>query len=245
MNKDILLLTGWGATCTIWEPIIPALSDGCQINCVIPSWHKDSQLEGSLRDVDGYIEKIAATLSMPINIVAWSMGGLLAIKLATRFPELVENICFISSVPRFVSAENKNAGIDYQWFNHFLDQYQSQPVATLNKFLTLQVTNDASARACLRFLKKACDFERYDLVECGVGLTLLQQLDLSEQLTLLKCKTSFIHGSSDAVVNVPSVQYAAYISNSPLSIISDAGHTPHISQPDVVARIIKTYLYNE
>ena len=243
MAKDIVLLTGWGATCTVWEPIIPALTDGCQINCVIPTWCKDSEIEGSLSDIDRYIEKLAATISLPANIVAWSMGGLLAIKLAARFPELVENICFISSVPMFVSESNKNAGIDYQWFNQFVNQYQSQPLVTLNKFLTLQVKNDASARTCLRFLKKACDFEHYNLIECGYGLKLLQQLDLSEELKKLKCKTSFIHGSSDAVVNLQSAQHAAYISNSPLSIIAQAGHAPHISQPDEVARFIKTYLY--
>lgn len=243
MAKDILLLTGWGATCTVWKPIIPALTDGCQLNCVIPTWHEDSEIQGSLSDVDSYIEKLAATISVPTNIVAWSMGGLLAIKLASCFPELVENISFISSVPTFVSEGNKNAGIDYQWFNQFINQYQAQPLATLNKFLTLQAKNDASVRACLRFLKKACDFEHYDLIECGHGLKLLQQLDLSEELKRLKCKTSFIHGSGDAVVNLQSAQHAAYISNSPLSIISDAGHTPHISQPDEVARIIKTHLY--
>jgi pimeloyl-[acyl-carrier protein] methyl ester esterase len=243
VNKDILLLTGWGATCTVWEPIIPALSDGCQVNCVTPSWLNNPAIAGSLRDIDGYIEKLAATITMPTNIVAWSMGGLLAIKLAARFPDVVENICFISSAPKFVCVDNENAGIDYQWFNQFVSQYRTQPVETLKKFLTLQVKNDASARTCLRVLKRACNFENYDLIECGFGLELLQQLDLSGQLKALKCNTSFIHGSSDAVVNLQSVQHAAYISNSPLSIISDAGHTPHISQPDAVADIIKTYLY--
>ncbi len=243
MGKDILLLTGWGATCTVWEPIISALGDGCQINCTKPSWLKGAEVDSTLSDIDGYIEKLAANITMPTNIVAWSMGGLLAIKLAVRFPRVVENICFISSTPKFVCAGNKNSGIDYQWFNQFLKQYQSQPVTALKKFLTLQVKNDAAAKECLRFLKRVYDFESYDLVECGIGLRLLQQLNLSEELTMLKCKTSFIHGSSDAVVNLQSAQYAAYISNSPLSIISGAGHTPHVSQPEAVARIIKHYLF--
>jgi len=158
---------------------------------------------------------------------------------------LVENICFISSVPKFVCADNENSGIDYQWFNQFLDDYQSRPVETLNKFLTLQVKNDASIRTCLRFMKKACDFESYDLIECGIGLRLLEKLDLTQQLTQLKCNTSFIHGSSDAVVDLKSAQYAASISNSPLSIISQAGHTPHVSQPNAVASIINSYLNNK
>lgn len=238
----MLLLTGWGATCKVWDPIIPALSNGCQINCLTPSWLQDSQIESSLSNMGDYIEKLAATIKAPVNVVAWSMGGLIAILLATRFPALVNSICFISSVPKFVNADNQNTGIDYQWFNKFVDQYQNSPAETLKKFLTLQVKNDSLARNCLRVLKDACDLNNYNITECGYGLNLLQQLDLLKQLQSLKCKTLFIHGDSDAVVSLESAQYAASISNSPLVVIAQAGHVPHISRPAEVASIINNYL---
>lgn len=238
----MLLLTGWGATCKVWEPIIPALSGGYQINCLTPSWLNGSQITSSLSNIEGYIEKLAATINTPVNVVAWSMGGLIAIKLATRFPALVSSISFIASVPKFVSADNQNSGIDYQWFNMFVDQYQVNPAETLKNFLTLQVKNDSSARDCLRILKNACDFGDYDMTECGYGLNLLQQLDLSKQLQLLKCKTLFVHGNNDAVVNLQSVKHAASLSDAPLELISGAGHAPHISRPGEVASIINNHL---
>ncbi|MFK8028022.1 MAG: alpha/beta fold hydrolase [Gammaproteobacteria bacterium] len=242
MKKNVLLMPGWGATCKVWESIIPVLSEGCQINCLPPTWSSASEINGSLSHLDDYISNVAALIKAPTNIVAWSMGGLLAIKLANRFPQLVEQICFVSSVPKFVSEDNQNTGIDYQWFNQFVAQYQSQPIATLKGFQTLQVKNDAAARNCLRSLVKASDFENYNLTECGFGLRLLQE-DLSEEFIALQCNTCFIHGDADAVVNLKSVEHAAYISNSPLSILSQAGHAPHVSQPDAVARIIKSYLF--
>lgn len=241
MKKNLLLMPGWGATCKVWESIIPVLSDGCQINCLQPTWSNMSDIKGSLSQLDNYISNVAASINTPTNLVAWSMGGLLAIRLATRFPQLVEKICFVSSVPKFVAEDNQNTGIDYQWFNQFLTQYQSHPMATLKGFQTLQVKNDSAARHCLRVLINACDFENYDLTECRLGLTLLKE-DLSEEFNALQCRTCFIHGDEDAVVSLKSVEHAAYISNSPLSIISGAGHAPHVSQPDAVARIIKSYL---
>ncbi|MDW3096029.1 MAG: alpha/beta fold hydrolase [Gammaproteobacteria bacterium] len=242
MQKDILMLTGWGATCKVWEPIIPALSNGCQINCLTPTWLSDSQIKSSLSDIEGYIERLGAMINAPVNIVAWSMGGLIAIKLATRFPALVRSISFIASVPKFVSADNQNTGIDFQWFNMFVDQYQSSPAETLKKFLTLQVKNDSMARDCLRVLKNACEVGDYDMIECGYGLNLLQQLDLSKQLQSLECKTLFVHGENDAVVNLQSAQYAASLSGAPLEVISGAGHAPHISRPSEVARFINNHL---
>ena len=238
----MLLLTGWGATCNVWEPIIPALSIGCQINCLTPSWLGDSKIASSLNNIEDYVEKLAATINAPVNIVAWSMGGLIAIQLATQFPSLVNSINFIASVPKFANPDNQNTGIDYQWFNKFVNQYQESPEKTLKNFLALQVKNDSQARNSLRVLKNACDLANYNMVECGYGLNLLQQLDLSDQLKSLECKTLFIHGDSDAVVSYQSAQYAASLSNSPIVLIPDAGHVPHISRPNEVASIINNHL---
>jgi pimeloyl-ACP methyl ester carboxylesterase len=94
----------------------------------------------------------------------------------------------------------------------------------------------------LRLLKNACEFDEYDLVECGYGLKLLQQQDLSEQLISLQCKKIFIHGGRDAVVNMQAAQNAAVTSNAQFCLVPNAGHAPHISHPNVVAELIKTHL---
>jgi len=242
VQKDMLLLTGWGATCTVWEPIIPALSECFQINCITPSWLDSETVGASLCDVDDYIEKLASQIHKPVNLVAWSMGGLLAIRLAARVPNLIQSVCFISSVPKFVCANNENAGIDFDWFNNFVSQYQQDSISTLNKFLTLQVKNDAYARPALRLLKNACVFEEYPLVECACGLKLLQQQDLSEQLMSLQCKKIFIHGGRDAVVSIQAAQNAAFTSKAQIYLVPNAGHAPHVSHPNVVAEHIKTHL---
>ena len=238
----MLLLTGWGATCTVWEPIIPALSECFQVNCVTPSWLDSETVGASLCNIEAYIEKLASQIHKPTNLVAWSMGGLLAIKLAARVPEFIQSVCFISSVPKFVCADNENAGIDYDWFNNFMSQYQQDAISTLNKFLVLQVKNDTFARPALRLLKSACVFDEYDLVECACGLELLQQQDLSEQLMNLQCKKIFIHGGRDAVVNMQAAQNAAVSSNAQFCLVSNAGHAPHVSHPNNVAEFIKTHV---
>lgn len=239
MGKSILLLTGWGATCTVWEPIIPALSECFQINSVTPPWVKKNQLDASLKDLNQYIDKLASSVERPVNIVAWSLGGLLAVRLASRYPDIVCSIHFVSSVPKFVSEDNQHAGIGYDWFIGFIQEFKQKPLSALKKFLVLQAKNDVFAKSTLSFLKKTCRFDKYDLDECRYGLDLLHQMDLMEELVNLQCETVFMHGDRDAVVDIEVARYAAIQSGSDFHAINGAGHIPHVSHPQQVIDIVK------
>jgi len=238
VKKEILLFTGWGATCDVWEMIIPALSECYQINCHAPSWLSETKVNASLSNFDEYIDELAKTIKNSKYVIAWSMGGLLAIALAKRYPHLIKKICFISSVPNFVVKDDQHAGIDFDWYQAFLHQYQQQPLRTLKKFLTLQVKGDVFAKQTLANLKKCCQFDAYDLIECGYGLELLYKLNLKEELTNLNCETVFIHGKQDAVVASQAVQHAAACSNSLIHWIENAGHVPQLSHAKQVLCVI-------
>lgn len=242
MSKEILLLTGWGATCGVWNSIIPALDSRYHVQCHVPTWVMESKMKTSLMDFDEYIHELAAMFVNQINIIAWSMGGLIAIRLATLYPGRVKKICFLSSVSNFVDQHNAHAGIDYQWFQSFCNQYQQHPIRTLKKFLTLQVSGDEFAKTALARLKKICPFEQYNLRECRLGLTLLNDLDLTDQLIGLDCDTIFIHGEQDAVVQSTAAKHVAMLSQAPIHMISHAGHVPHVSHAQQVTEIINQYL---
>ena len=238
MKKEILLFTGWGATSDVWKLIIPALCDCYQVNCHTPSWLSESTMSSSLQDFDQYIDEIATSLENSKYVLAWSMGGLLAIALAKRYPSLVEKICFISSVPNFVAQGDQFAGINFNWYQAFVQQYQQQALRTLKKFLTLQVNGDEFAKGTLLEMKNLFPFEKFDLTECGYGLELLSKLSLRSELMNLDCDTIFIHGQQDAVVNPQAVQHAAMTTNSPLYWIENAGHVPQLSHSQDVLSII-------
>ncbi len=234
MNKEIILFTGWGATCDVWKLIIPAISECYQANCHAPSWQAENTMHTGLKNFDQYIDQLAASINKSVFVLAWSMGGLLAIALATRHPNLVKNICFISSVPTFVAEHDANAGINFDWYQTFQHHYEQQPIKTLQRFLKLQVQGDAFAKSTLRELKNICPFEEYNLAECGVGLELLKKINYQAELSHLSCQICFIHGVEDAVVKVESARHFATLCQAPLHLIEHAGHVPHLSHPNEV-----------
>lgn len=238
MKKEILIFTGWGTTCDAWKSIIPALSMRYQVNCHSPSWSCDNTMKSSLLDFDQYIAEIAAKLNNSVFVLAWSMGGLIALALAKQFPHLIDKICFVSSVPTFVDRDNQDVGIDYDWYQSFRQQYKQQPLKTLKRFLALQVQGDAFAKATLSEMKNIFPIESYDLDECTHGLELLSNLSFKEDMMSLKCETYFIHGKNDAVVNWQSAKHASEMSNSPIYFINNAGHAPQLSHAQDVLRFI-------
>ena len=239
MKDDVLLLNGWGATCSLWGSIIPVLSSSFQINCVESSWAKH---DVSIANIDNYIEGLVEQLNSAVHIVAWSMGGLIAIRLATRLPEFVTSIHFISSVPNFVSDENQYAGIDSRWFRNFVEAYEKSPIKTLKNFLVLQAKGDRRAKLVLDNLKNSLKIEDINFEELRYGLDMLRSSDFSEELVNLTCKKFFIHGDHDAVVNIEAARFVAEINKSRLHVIEGAGHVPHVSGVVEVAEIIKNNL---
>lgn len=219
----------------MWSSIIPVLEDRYQINCVAPPWVPRNLLGTSIRDLDNYIEKLAATITTSNYVLAWSLGGLVAIKLATNFPALVSKIIFIASTTQFV---NSKSAIDPVWFKQFQLDFKCQPKIVFNKFLALQAKGDEFAKHTLRQLRDVSAIEDYDLGECEFGLAMLEDLDLSGELAHMACDAAFIHGESDAVLPIAAGRTAANLCNAQFHAIPSAGHAPHVSHPQQVSSVI-------
>ncbi len=242
MEHNILLLTGWGTTCECWQPIIPVLKERFQVNCLAPPWEIRSIPGSTLSDVDQYIQMIGQSLDSPTEIIAWSMGGLIAIKLASQFRDLVGKVIFIASTPNFVSRSSRQPGLDSSWFETFKREFDEKPYIVLKRFLALQAKGDEFSKQTLIELREHCQLEQYNIEECRHGLRLLEYADYTNELTRLRCDSLFIHGECDAVLPLSAGRYAASLINSNLLTVPAAGHAPHVSHPLQVAEFITRHL---
>ena len=242
MKSDLLFLTGWGSTCDVWESIIPALQDRYHINCITPPWVPENELAVSLSDLNEYIDALAASIKVATNVVAWSLGGLLAIRLALVAPKLINNIVFIASAANFV---NQETAINPDWFEKFKSDFRNCPEAMLKKFLALQTKDDEYGQSTLRQLRKILPVEQYDLKECELGLSLLANLNLNSELKRLPCSAGFIHGERDAVLPIQAGRAAAAVCSAKFYSIPAAGHAVHMSHPQLVSEIILNFLNAE
>ena len=206
-----------------------------------PPWILEKSRTASLNNFDQYVTGLAEDVDAATNLVAWSLGGLTAIRFASLFPSLVSKIVFIASTPCFIDKET-NIGIDYSWFQQFVHEFDQNPRAVLKKFLALQSKGDEFSKVTLKRLREYSCIEEFKIDECRHGLNLLSQLDLSIELGQLECPKIFIHGEGDVILPIQAGQHAAKLANAELVSIPLAGHAPHVSHPDQINDLLLNYL---
>ena len=246
MRDNLLLLSGWGATCKVWDPIIPALEQRCQVKCVAPPWIQQDEPKLTLAELEHYVDQLSLSLmNQRTRLVAWSLGGLIAIHIARKYSDLIDQIIFIASAPQFVASDNFPYAIDEIWLENFINEFNRNPQVTWTKFIALQAKDDKFKMDTIRFLKGNCQFDQLDLKESLLGLKLLQEQKLMNDMQNLACKMAFIHGEKDAVLSFRAAQQAAASAECEFQMIKNAGHAPHISHPELTARLIQDFLNDE
>lgn len=99
-------------------------------------------------------------LPASVDIIGWSWGGQVAMRIALDHPDAVRRLVLVGSTPCFVNKEEFmtqakwTSGIDPDVFRRFAESMDSSYHKTLTMFLTLQCMGDISARLTIRLLRK-------------------------------------------------------------------------------------------
>ena len=99
-NSDkpvLVLLHGWGVNQGVWHTLLNDISPKVSVLCLdIPGFGLAQQLP-SPYDFDAVLAVLATQIPANSLVCGWSLGGLLAIALAERYPLKVNTMFFTSS----------------------------------------------------------------------------------------------------------------------------------------------------
>lgn len=171
-------------------------------------------------------------------ILAWSFGGLLAIKIANLFPKKIKKIIFIASSPKFL--EDKNwTGIKNEHAINFQIQFKDYyPIANKNFIGLINFPNKNIVYKNILTKYFFPDKEKFLL-----QLDILLSVDLRHEYINLNTNILHIIYKSDAVIPINISQLKLLKSDSKIIYIKNAGHTGFLAQPYLHADIIKTFIY--
>ncbi len=96
-RPTILLLHGAGLGGWMWQPVAALLRDRFDVLTPDLAGHPDSDAPHFTTNADA-ADRLAATLTTPVTVVGFSIGGQVAMELASRHPALVERLVVISSL---------------------------------------------------------------------------------------------------------------------------------------------------
>lgn len=232
-DRHLVLLHGWGLNASVWHCISERLSTQFCLHLVdLPGYGRSQDFSAMTLD-----EMVATLLPQaPESAVwlGWSLGGLVATRMAMMHPERVAALITVASSPCF-SARDQWPGIRPETLASFQQQLSEDYSRTVERFLALQTMGTESARQDARTLKSVVLNQPTPTVEVlNAGLEILRQVDLREALPTLTPPLLRLYGALDGLVprKIVSLLDAA-LPASPSRVIDKAAHAPFISHPDV------------
>lgn len=220
-NKPpLVLLHGWGFNSDIFLPIIEKFNQDYQITLIdLPGHGRSPVIKGGF---DEWIEAILMLIPLNTTIIGWSLGGLLAIKLAQLTH--AKHLHLVASTPCFIKKDDWSYGIDLKHFLSFQKTLNINTTQGLKNFIRLQLVPKV-------YLAKIFNsIEKYPAHINGLntGLDILVNADLRYELQQINQPTSATLGQRDTLV---SAKIKGWFEQHNMNCnVLNSGHLPFMNQ---------------
>lgn len=195
---DLVFLHGFATTPEIWPGGGPHL-------------HFD--------DFEREAERVGKGLGNRTNLVGWSMGGMVALLVAARYPEKVEKLVLVSTTPKFIATDDFPAGLPLALLRRLEKRIKAEGIRAFHSLVFPDGHSTGLADLTIDQALKE--------------LAALEQVDLRGLLSSVKAPTLIIHGDKDEICLPGAAQYMSEaIAGSELVLMAEVGHAPLIETPE-------------
>ena len=249
-GPPLLLLHGFTGSAATWAPHLPCFAARARVVALDLLGHGESDAP---RDADRYrmaraAEDLAAVLDgLGIDaaaVLGYSMGGRLALYLASAAPERVRALIAVSASPGVRDEEARRArrindaalaaAIEREGVRAFVDRWEREPLFATQHGLP------AAVRAAIR-----ADRLRHSAVGLANSLRGMgqgAQPPLHDWLPGLRMPALIVAGALDSRYCGVAREMQASIPGSRLAIVPEAGHAPQWEQPVHFQRMVLSFL---
>lgn len=237
-TEPLVLLHGWGSDSQVWERLLPHLCASVDVITLDLPGFGQSPPCASWEDT---VQLLAEALPEKFFLLGWSLGGMLAARLADRFPDRIVKLVTLAANASFVCRPGWREGLDEGIFASFYQLFVDDPDACLRQFNGLQAQGDREERAVRRWFKARA--VGGDPGSWSTALDWLQQLDNREILPRLSAPCLHLFGEGDRLVPVDAAAQVAKLAPSArIEVLEGSGHAPMISSPETLAALCLDFL---
>ena len=233
-----LLLHGWGIKQSIWD----------EANLSLPSVEKVSSpclYEIANKEQSALFDSIAQILNEVIEqdtiIIAWSIGGLIAIALQ-KLTKKIKGVVFVASSPCFVNKENWPNVIDKKNISALQTSLKENTDKTLEYFSGLIAHGDTRLKQINKTIRKHLAAEE-NKATLSSWLDQMLTTDLREHFSEINCPVLAVFGENDSLIKASIEQDLKLLNqNIETQIIKDCGHAPFINNQQEFSKLINEFI---
>ena len=190
-------------------------------------------LDYSDLSIEGISLDLSTAIKQPSILIAWSLGGLFAIKIASLFPDKVKKLILLASQPRLI-ADTGYSGIDPQTMNIFIESAYQDFSRLKQQFINkvnFPSKNDVGTFFLDDFSKQLKSLSK-----------ILATADLRDDYRYLKTEILHIIGDKDAVLKQDEQSLCKINSNIKVVRVANAGHCGFLTHPLLYRSIIDEFI---
>ena len=243
-GAPLMLIAGLASDSQSWQPVLPALAAHFMVILLDNRGVGRSTQQGAISIGQMCDDCMALSRHLgqeKITLLGHSMGGMVAMECAIRYPQLIENLVLVATAPR-TSARNqllfddwaarRAAGTDLaNWFRsifawiftpHYFDN-QTQVDQAIEDQLHYPWPQSAEA--------------------FGQQVAALAAYDATPALPHITAATCVLAGALDLLMPVKTVAtLAEQLPNARLVVIEGAAHSIHVERPDALFNHVVRFL---
>ncbi|MCA1931421.1 pimeloyl-ACP methyl ester esterase BioH [Rheinheimera sp.] len=241
-QTPVVFLHGWGLNHQVWSQLVLALPKELDIRTPdLPGFGLSPCPESY--DIDSVLTQLAEQIPDQSILIGWSLGGVLAIALASRYPEKVQKLGLIASSPCFMAKDNW-PGMEGRVMQQFAGQLQQDLALTVERFLAIQAMGSSTARQDIKLLKQAVlSLALPSATALQGGLELLATLDMRQEFAALTLPVFSILGRLDSLVPVAIAPLLQSLRPElQLAILQKSSHAPFISHQQEFISLLLPHL---
>ncbi len=242
-GQPLVMIHGWGMHSGVWQPLIKRLSQKYTLYLV------DLPGMGSSRPIEPYhlhalADEVAQVIPGVSDMLGWSLGGLVAQRIALNQPDRIRRLVLVGSTPSFVSKPDWQAGVDPVNFNTFAQNVNADYKHAILQFLTLQCMKSNDARATIKQLRTSFETKPTPTqTTLQRALHVLLESDLREEIPNIRKPTLLIHGDRDTLAPVQAAHWMMQqLPIGYLRVMSGAAHAPFLSHSEQFIEALNQFL---
>lgn len=246
-GEPLVLLHGWGMHGGVWSGVLDRLAQNFTVHVVDLPGHgysKEMREAGASFTLDNVVDELRTGFVGRVNVLGWSLGGIVAQAWAARETEQVSGMVLVASTPCFANRADWESGMPQEMLAQFAQELERDFTGTLRRFIALQLRGSEKERELLAMMRERL-FNRGepDMAALRGGLNILREADLRAKLHCIKQPVLVIAGDRDRLTPLDASRYMAQaMPHAQLCAISGSAHAPFLSHREEFLQAVEGFL---
>ncbi|MFA5418999.1 MAG: alpha/beta hydrolase [Bacteroidales bacterium] len=245
-GKPLLLIAGLASDVQSWVTVKKSLSSQFQLVMLDNRGVGRTKFTSGTISIDQITEDIIGLLDClgyeKVLVLGHSMGGMIAMNLAVKYPERVDKLVLTATTPK-LNARNVLQLRDWMTFMN-----EGMNLEIWYKNLFYWIYSDAffeKPGMLTAWLMGALNYQ-YPVTPAAFGeqVEAIVKFDFTEKLHQINCPTLLLNAEYDRLFNAEeSFNLFRSVKDIQFETLPEAGHALHVEQPEDFAKLVTGFLF--